>query len=126
MYRALLEGIANATRHVMETYAEAGAAPRAIRAVGGGIRNSVWTQATSDICGLAQATSKSSLGASYGDAFLAALAIGDAGADAIRRWNPTEARIEPRPEHARMYARQYGVFRELYARNRDLMSRLEP
>jgi xylulokinase len=125
MYRALLEGIGCATRHVLETYAEAGASASSIRAVGGGVRNEVWTRATSDISELAQSTLKFNLGACYGDAFLAALAIGDVGADDIRRWNPVERRVEPDAEHASVYRRQYRVFRELYARNRDLMARLE-
>ena len=38
VYRALIEGIAYATRHILETYEEAGAALGAIRAVGGGLR----------------------------------------------------------------------------------------
>lgn len=125
MYRAMLEGIANATTHVLETYQDAGAAPASIRAVGGGVRNSVWIQATSDISGLGQATLKFNLGACYGDAFLAALAIGDVSADRIRTWNPIDNRIEPDPRHASMYRRQYRIFRELYTRTRDLMSALD-
>lgn len=125
MYRALLEGVAQGTNHVFQTYQEAGASAKDIRAVGGGVRNKVWTQATSDISGLAQTTLKSNLGASHGDAFLAALAMGDVSADAIHRWNPVEARIEPDAALAPMYARQYRVFRELYDRNRDLMAALD-
>jgi xylulokinase len=125
LYRALLEGIAYGTRHALETYAAAGAAPQVIRAVGGGLHNPVWTKATSDVSGRAQETLKSSLGASFGDAFLAALAIGDVGVDAIQRWNPVVARIEPDAANGAVYARQYGVFRELYDRNRDLMARLD-
>ncbi len=124
MGRALLEGVANATRHVLETYVDAGAAPDVIHAVGGGVRNAVWLHASSDISGFSQSTLKSNLGASYGDAFLAALAIGDVRPDAIRNWNPVEARIEPNVAHAALYARQYRVFRELYTRNRDLMAEL--
>jgi xylulokinase len=125
LYRALLEGIAYGTRHALETYAAAGAAPQVIRAVGGGLHNPVWTKATSDVSGRAQETLKSSLGASFGDAFLAALAIGDVGVEAIQRWNPVVARIEPDAANGAVYARQYGVFRELYDRNRDLMARLD-
>jgi xylulokinase len=36
VYRALIEGIAFATNHILETYAEAGAPPRTIHSVGGG------------------------------------------------------------------------------------------
>ncbi len=39
VYRALIEGVAFATNHIFETYAAAGAPPRSIHAVGGGVRN---------------------------------------------------------------------------------------
>ena len=51
VYRALIEGIAFATNHIFETYAEAGAPLGTIQAVGGGLRNRIWTQATSDVSG---------------------------------------------------------------------------
>jgi xylulokinase len=77
VYRALIEGIAFATNHILETYAEACAPPRTIHSVGGGLHNPIWTQATSDVSGCAQETYKVGIGAAYGDAFLAALAIGE-------------------------------------------------
>ena len=49
LFRAVLEGIAAGTAHVLETYREVGAAPRIVYAVGGGTQNAVWVQATSDI-----------------------------------------------------------------------------
>ena len=50
--------------------------------------NEVWAQATSDFCELDQMVCGTSIGASYGDAFLAALAVGDAAPDDIAAWNP--------------------------------------
>jgi xylulokinase len=125
LYRALLEGIAHATRHILDAYAEAGAPLSAIRAVGGGLRNPTWTQATSDISGRSQEVTKWGLGACYGDAFLAALAVGDVGANDIHRWNPATARITPDPANTAVYARQHEIFLALYERNRDLMARLD-
>ncbi len=125
LYRALLEGIGFATRHVLETYAEAGLAPASIFAVGGGVRNKVWLQATSDIIEREQTSLKSNLGAAYGDAFLAALALGDVNANEIGRWNPPEARILPNADLGPLYDRRYAIFRELYVRNRDLMAQLD-
>ena len=121
MYRAPLEGIAFATNHIFDTYAEAGAPPSTIVAVGGGLRNRIWTQATSDVSGLRQDVREISIGASYGDAFLARLAIGDVSASAIKQWNPAAFTIEPDPRNARVYAKRYATFRKLYPRIRDLM-----
>jgi xylulokinase len=125
IYRSLLEGIANGTNHIFETYVEAGAAPRAIYSVGGGTRNAVWAQATSDISGRTQILREKTMGASYGDAFLAAVAIGDARKEDIRAWNPVASEIAADHANAGVYARQYGVFKDVYARTHDLMRRLD-
>ncbi|MCA3555467.1 FGGY-family carbohydrate kinase [Aestuariivirga sp.] len=121
MFRAVLEGIAHGTRHVFETYAEAGQAPRAIHAVGGGTKNRVWTQATSDIGGITQVLRQKTIGASYGDAFLAALALGDVTAADLDRWNPVASSIAPKPELKPMYDRQHAVFRGLYPAAKEFL-----
>jgi xylulokinase len=124
IYRALIEGIAFATNHIFETYAEAGAPPVAIHAVGGGLRNRIWTQATSDVTRRAQFVRKVSIGAAYGDAFLAALAVGDVSREAIKTWNPPASRIEPDPANAALYRRRYDLFRAFYGCTKDLMAAL--
>jgi len=124
IFRALTEGIAFGTNAVLETYADAGQSPHTILAVGGGVRNRIWLQANSDISGRPQKVSEKTIGASYGDAFLAALTVGDVKRDAIREWNPAASEILPDPENAEVYRRQYAVFRELYPRTRDLMHRI--
>jgi xylulokinase len=123
IYRALLEGIACATNHIVETYAQAGQCPERVRAVGGGTKNRVWAQATSDISGLAQTLCSRTIGASYGDAFLAALGVGDVVLDDIARWNPAAETIEPAPSE--VTRRQYRIYREIYQRNADLMHELK-
>lgn len=123
-YRALLEGIANATNHVIETYAEAGHGPHTISAVGGGTRNRVWIQATSDIVGRPQVLRTQTIGASYGDAFLAALALGDVERKTIIEWNPVAGEISPRPAYVEVYARQFAIYKDLYGATRSLMERL--
>ena len=124
IYRALLEGIAYGTRHIIETYLEAGQDPKAILAVGGGTKNRVWAQATSDISGRTQLLRQRTVGASYGDAFLAALAIGEARPDDIRAWNPKVAELVPDPANAQVYRHGYMVYREIYRRTQDLMRRM--
>jgi xylulokinase len=124
IYRALHEGIALGTRQVFETYAEVGHPPATVYAAGGGTKNAVWGQATSDASGLSQVLREKTIGASYGDAFLAALAIGDVQPGDIRDWNPVDHQITPDAGLAELYARRYRVFRELYERNKDLMRAL--
>ncbi len=125
LFRGLLEGIAYGTNHILETFDAVGEAPRNIFAVGGGTKNKVWTQATSDISGKPQILRNKSMGASYGDAFLGAVAIGDAQRQDIATWNPVASKIQANPKTAGIYNKQYRVFREIYTRNRDLMKSLD-
>jgi xylulokinase len=123
VYRALLEGIGYGTNHVIETYVDAGQPPQRVLAVGGGTRNRAWSQATSDISGRDQLLCGETIGASYGDAFLAALAVGDVKKTDIAAWNPVVSTIMAEP--AEVYRRQYGVFRAIYERTADLMRQLD-
>jgi xylulokinase len=125
VYRALLEGIAHGTAHVIDTWRGIGKAPASIYAVGGGVRNAVWSQAISDIAGIRQVVRRRSTGASFGNAFLGAMAVGDAVAGDIEAWNPVESAIEPSAEHSGLYARDTKLWRSIYERTRDLMAGLD-
>ena len=118
MFRAAIEGIAAGTAHVIETYAEVGAAPTKVLAVGGGTRNAVWMQATSDMGGITQLVCQHTVGASYGDAFLAACAVGLAVQDDIGQWNPVVRVV--RPEAVEAYQRQYPLWKGLYAATKEI------
>jgi xylulokinase len=124
VYRAIFEGIAYGTAHIFDTYRETGQDPKAIYSVGGGTKNRLWAQATSDVSGRKQVVREKTIGASYGDAFLAALALGDVEAGDIGLWNPVATEFVPNPELHGLYKRQYDVFLELYPRTKDLMHQL--
>ena len=118
LFRAALEGIAAGTAHVLETYREVGATPGTVFAVGGGTRNAVWLQATSDLGGVSQVVCEKTIGASYGDAFLAAVAIGATTPGQIADWNPVARTVTP--EAVPAYERQYPLWKELYTSTRDI------
>jgi xylulokinase len=122
MFRAVVEGIAAGTAHVFETYAEAGAKPARLLGVGGGTQNAVWMQATSDFSGLGQIICARTIGASYGDALLAAVAVGQAMPEDIATWNPVARTV--RPEAVAAYKRQYPLWKRLYAQTRDIAQAL--
>ena len=118
MFRAVLEGIAMGTGHVVETYAEAGARPARVLAVGGGVQNEIWLQSTSDVSGLPQDICAVTTGASYGDAFLARVALGQAEIGDIAAWNPVARRVEPQASDA--LSKAYPLFRRLYEQTKDI------
>jgi xylulokinase len=111
LYRAALEATGFGVRHNIEAMLAAGGDIRRVVAVGGGVAGSVWTQVVSDITGLAQEIRTHSIGASYGDAFLAAQLISEPDID---RWNPITEVVQPNPDAAARYERLYGLYRKLY------------
>lgn len=122
MYRALIEGIAHGTRHVTDTFAELGQSPSRLLAVGGGTKNRLWLQSTSDITGIDQIVCEKTTGASFGDAFIAALALGWVERSDISRWNPV-ARSVTAHQHQRLEA-AHVLFRRLYEQTKDIAAEL--
>jgi xylulokinase len=118
LYRALIEGIAHGTRHVTDTFAALGQSPARLLAVGGGTKNALWLQATSDITGIDQIVCEKTIGASYGDAFLAAMAAGLAKRPDIAAWNPPAHMITARPDPR--YEKAHALFRRLYEQTKDI------
>ncbi|PWJ21899.1 FGGY-family carbohydrate kinase [Jannaschia seohaensis] len=122
MFRALCEGVAMGTAHVLETYRAGVADPARVLAVGGGVRNAVWLQATSDLGGVAQSLCRSSVGASLGDAFIAGCAVGACAPADVAAWNLVEREV--RPVAREVYARAYPLWRELYEGTKAVAHRL--
>jgi xylulokinase len=118
LYRALIEGIAYGTRHVTETFAEVGQEPARLLAVGGGVKNRLWLQATSDITGIDQVVCEKTTGASFGDAFIAALATGAVKRSDITAWNAIAEHVVAAPDP--VYDCQYSLFRSLYDQTKDI------
>lgn len=74
LFRAAYEGIGFGIRQILEMFDDAHAARRTV-AVGGGLRSPIWAQAVSDITGRAQLVPEQAIGASYGDALMAAIGV---------------------------------------------------
>jgi xylulokinase len=116
LYRASLEGTAYGVRHNLETMAAMGAPPKRLVAVGGGAKNPLWLQIVSDVSGLPQDVPERTIGASYGDAFMAGLATGIvSGPDALTRdWVKLSLRLQPEVDLRPVYDAYYTVYRGLY------------
>jgi xylulokinase len=122
IYRAILESVALGIRHHLEVFDEIEASVSVIRAVGGGTKNRLWLQIVSDTCGVAQEIPEVTIGASYGDAFLAGLGIGAFSSQGeIAQWVKLADTVGPNASTAEKYDLKYRLYRELYRRTRDLM-----
>jgi xylulokinase len=121
LYRASLEGTAYGVRDNLETMSTMGAPPKRLVAVGGGARNPLWMQIVSDVSGLPQDVPERTIGASYGDAFIAGLAAGIvSGSHALERdWVKLAMRLQPNPDLRSTYDAYYQVYRDLYESAKD-------
>ena len=125
LYRSILEGVAFGIRHNLEVMHQEKVQPGRILAVGGGTRNSLWLQIIADVCDLTLYIPEQQIGASYGDAFLAATGIGlFKDLSEIKGWVRMKTTIQPDPEMHKSYQFNYQLFRELYKSNRQLMHKL--
>jgi xylulokinase len=114
--RALLEGTAFAVRHNLEQMAAAGVRADRLVAVGGGARDALWPQIVSDVLGEPQTACHETVGAAYGDAFLAAVGSGLLSAEAP--WGAEGSPVEPDRATGAHYEELYGLYRDLYPATR--------
>jgi xylulokinase len=121
LFRAAYEGISFGIRQILERLDDAHAGSRTV-AVGGGLRSPVWAQALSDITGRTQLVPEEAIGASYGDALLAAIGVGLVPAETD--WAKIRREITPNPDHRDRYDDLYATWRELYPATRDQVHRL--
>ncbi len=112
-------------RHNVETMRAAGADIRRIVAVGGGTQGRLWMQIVSDVTGLVQEVPATTIGASYGAAFLAATATAAQGeVPAITAWNPISERISPDEALRPLYDSLFERYVRLYEGSRSVVHEL--
>lgn len=124
LYRAALEATAFGVRHNLEAMALSGEQPDKYVAVGGGTTGGLWTQIVSDVIGRPQQIPRHTIGAAYGDAFLAAVAVGNAAVGDIADWNPVHVVVEPDAHRHRAYSTLYEHYRNLYPATVDIVHEL--
>ncbi|MGB3485023.1 MAG: FGGY-family carbohydrate kinase [Mycobacterium sp.] len=121
LFRAAYEGISFGIRQILEKFDDGHGADRVV-AVGGGLRSPIWAQTLTDVTGRAQLVPEQAIGASYGDALLAAIGAGVVAPDTD--WARISREITPDPANVAMYDDLYQTWRELYPDTRHLVHRL--
>jgi xylulokinase len=122
VYRAILESVGFGIRHNVTVMREEGLNPERIIAVGGGTQNDLWMQLVADIVDIELIIPQQLIGASYGDAFMAAVGIGRfKDLTEITRWVKNKKVVSPNLAAHKLYTRNYKIFRALYESNRSLM-----
>jgi xylulokinase len=118
LFRAAYEGIAFGIRQILEMFDDAHTGRRTV-AVGGGLRSPIWAQAVSDVTGRPQLVPEQAIGASYGDALMAAIAVELVAPETD--WARIDREITPNAANRERYDELYGVWRELYPATRELV-----
>ncbi len=122
LFRATYEGTAYGVRQILALLGAAGAPVERVVAVGGGTQGGLWTRVVSDVTGVPQVLPEVTIGASYGDALLAAVATGlvPPGTD----WTREAGLVEPDPATKAVYDELFAVYSGLYPATRELVHRL--
>jgi xylulokinase len=118
LLRAVYEGIACGVRQVVVTFRDAMPISRVV-AVGGGTRAALWTQILSDVGRFEQHLPEETIGASYGDALLAAIGVGLAPAETD--WSRLAEIVVPRDEDGAAYGELVELYDRLYPATAEIV-----
>ena len=118
LFRAAYEGISFGIRQILEHFDGAQDATRTV-AVGGGLSDPLWPQILTDVTGRLQLVPEQAIGASYGDALLAAIGAGLVPPETD--WAKIASEITPEPADCARYNDLYQTWRELYPATADVV-----
>ena len=122
LLRGVYEGIAFGVRQILELLDATGGPSQRIVAVGGGTHSRLWTQIVSDVTGREQVLPAETIGASYGDALLAAIGTGVVPKDTD--WARPDSVVVPDLANSELYDHLYKTYCSLYPATRSVVHRL--
>lgn len=123
--RAIYEGMACGVAQIlalMEDISGDSAAVERLVCVGGGVKSPLWAQVVSDVIGREQQVPEQTIGASYGNALMAAIAVGDVAPETD--WSRIHHTVVPNAEHSQVYAELLETYTQAYPAMRETMHRL--
>ena len=123
LLRASYEGVAAGIRQIFTLLAEAADTPTRVVAVGGGTNAELWLQIVSDVTGEAQRIPEQTIGAAYGDALLAAIAVELVAAETD--WTCHARTVTPNEQTRGIYNELYPRYSELYTATANIVHNLQ-
>ena len=127
LVRSIMEGVAFGMRDSLEIMKSLGVPIKEVRASGGGARSRLWCQIQADVYGIDLYTMEIEEGPAFGAAIIAAVGVGlhasveKACEEAVR----TSGKVSPEPGCAKLYEKNYKIYRELYQCLRPRFRELE-
>ena len=122
MTQAVLEGVVFGLRDSFEVAKKLGIQIERTKICGGGAKSPLWRQMVADILNIKVDIPKSEEGPSMGGAMLAAVACGEYASveEAAEKIVEVVDTVEPIPENAARYEKQYQKFRRIYPTVKEL------
>ena len=116
MTQAVLEGVVFALRDSFEVAKSLGIQIERTKICGGGAKSPLWRQMVADILNIKVDIPESEEGPAMGGAMLAAVACGEYASveEAAQKIVKVMDTVEPIPEEAERYEKQYQKFRQIY------------
>lgn len=125
MLRAGLEGVAYSINQHFRIFEEDGLPIGRVVVAGGGTKNDTWMQIVADVTGKTLLVPEVTIGASYGDAMMAAVATGYwSGFDELASKVRIAKTFEPDAANHQAYQHYQAIFDELYPATKNLAHRL--
>ena len=125
MLRAGLEGVAYSINQHFKIFEEDGIPIGRVLVAGGGTKNDAWMQIVADVTGKTLLVPEITIGASYGDAMMAAIAAGYwADFDELASKVKIAKTFEPCAENHEAYKKFQAIFDELYPATKELAHQL--
>ena len=124
MYRSALESIGYSVNQQLKIMMSHDVPIDQIFAVGGGVKNNLWMQIVSDITGQPLSTPAVTIGASFGDALMAALGVqwpGYESFDSLLKFIKPGKTYTPNMKNHKIYLGYQAVYDELYPATMNLM-----
>jgi xylulokinase len=122
LLRAAYEGTAFGVRQILALLTRAAGPLSRIVAVGGGTTSDLWLQIVSDVTGTPQQIPDQTIGASYGDALLAAIGVGLVTPETD--WTTISRTSIPNPETHELYGEIFELYSQLYVDTSDVVHQL--
>lgn len=128
MTQAVLEGVAFALRDSFEVAKALGIRIERTKICGGGAKSPLWRQMIADIFNIKVDIPESEEGPAMGGAMLAAVACGEYASveEAASKIVKIVDTVEPIPENAKRYEKQYQKFRQIYPAVKELFDVIRP
>lgn len=128
MTQAVLEGVAFALRDSFEVAKSLGIRIERTKICGGGAKSPLWRQMIADIFNIKVDIPESEEGPAMGGAMLAAVACGEYASveEAAEKIVKIVDTVEPIPENAERYEKQYQKFRQIYPAVKELFDVIRP